>query len=305
MLGVGPAFADGLPEGGRRAGARLRPVLDPHGRRGRARRCRWRASSGSTTSSARSVLLNLGSGGTDVCTGHRPGLPAPAGVRGRDRRPLPRRSTSHAFDPTGNAGRRRAGRAGDPPADAVDAGRASGTTRTARATAPPTSTYFPGVWRHGDWIMFTERGSSMITGPLRRDAEPRRRPAGDERVLRRRRGARRGARQPRRPPGGRPDELLLFVVLRDGRRARRRAAGADRRRAPDRALAAPRAGRDRRRAGDPAHAHRQEARAAGQADPHRAAPATRSSAADALADPASIEPFVAFARGRAHPAADG
>jgi acetoacetyl-CoA synthetase len=24
--------------------------------------------------------------------------------------------------------------------------------------------YFPGVWRHGDWIMFTERGSSVITG---------------------------------------------------------------------------------------------------------------------------------------------
>ena len=23
---------------------------------------------------------------------------------------------------------------------------------------------YPGVWRHGDWIMFTERGSSVITG---------------------------------------------------------------------------------------------------------------------------------------------
>ena len=23
---------------------------------------------------------------------------------------------------------------------------------------------FPGVWRHGDWIAFTERGSSVITG---------------------------------------------------------------------------------------------------------------------------------------------
>ncbi len=24
--------------------------------------------------------------------------------------------------------------------------------------------HFPGVWRHGDWIMFTERGSCVITG---------------------------------------------------------------------------------------------------------------------------------------------
>jgi acetoacetyl-CoA synthetase len=24
--------------------------------------------------------------------------------------------------------------------------------------------YYPGVWRHGDWIRFTERGSSVITG---------------------------------------------------------------------------------------------------------------------------------------------
>ena len=24
--------------------------------------------------------------------------------------------------------------------------------------------HYPGVWRHGDWILFTERGSSLITG---------------------------------------------------------------------------------------------------------------------------------------------
>ena len=24
--------------------------------------------------------------------------------------------------------------------------------------------HYPGVWRHGDWIMFTERGTSIITG---------------------------------------------------------------------------------------------------------------------------------------------
>ena len=50
------------------------------------------------------------------------------------------------------------------PADAVDAGRALERPGRLARTAPPTSTTFPGVWRHGDWIVFTERGSSMITG---------------------------------------------------------------------------------------------------------------------------------------------
>ncbi len=34
----------------------------------------------------------------------------------------------------------------------------------ASATAPPTSTTSPGVWRHGDWITFSERGSCVISG---------------------------------------------------------------------------------------------------------------------------------------------
>ena len=76
--------------------------------------------------------------------------------------------------------------------------------------------HYPGVWRHGDWIMFTERGSSRDHRPLGRDAQPRRRAARDERALLGRRGDRRGAGQPRRPPGERRDELLLFVVLRPG-----------------------------------------------------------------------------------------
>ena len=55
--------------------------------------------------------------------------------------------------------------------------------------------------------------------------------------------------------------------------------GADRGRAALAALAAPRAGHDRRRPGDPAHADRQEARGAGQADPARRARPSRSPAA--------------------------
>ena len=36
---------------------------------------------------------------------------------------------------------------------------------------------FPGIWRQGDWIRFSERGSCVVTGPLGRHAQPRRRPS--------------------------------------------------------------------------------------------------------------------------------
>ena len=65
---------------------------------------------------------------------------------------------------------------------------------------------FPGVWRHGDWIEITERGTAIINGPLRRHDQPRRRPDGHERDLPRRPRARRGRRRARArpsPPGER------------------------------------------------------------------------------------------------------
>ena len=107
--------------------------------------------------------------------------------------------------------------------------------RTARATTRPTSRIYPGVWRHGDWILFTERGSCVITG--RSDATLNRGGVrhGHGRVLRGRRGARRGARQPRRPPRGRRGRRRRAAAVRRaarGRRARRRAARPDRRDAP-------------------------------------------------------------------------
>ena len=78
---------------------------------------------------------------------------------------------------------------------------ASGTTPTASATGPATSTTYPGVWRHGDWITFNARGGCRHHRPLRRDAQPRRRPDGHERVLPASSG-RRDRRQPRGPPRG-------------------------------------------------------------------------------------------------------
>ena len=49
-------------------------------------------------------------------------------------------------------------------ADAVDAGLLLGRRRTAAATATATSSTIPGVWRHGDWIEITERGTAIIYG---------------------------------------------------------------------------------------------------------------------------------------------
>ena len=68
-----------------------------------------------------------------------------------------------AFDPEG-ARHRRAGRAGDDRADAV-------ACPSRFWNDPDGSRYraayfdeFPGVWRHGDWITVTERGSCVISG---------------------------------------------------------------------------------------------------------------------------------------------
>jgi acetoacetyl-CoA synthetase len=109
-----------------------------------------------------SVLLNVGSGGTDVCTGIVQGNPlipvyageisgrclavdaAAFGPRGEEvvgelgelviRKPMPSMPVGFWNDPDGERYRR------------------------------AYFDYYPGMWRHGDWIVFTERGSSVITG---------------------------------------------------------------------------------------------------------------------------------------------
>ena len=218
------------------------------------------------------VLLNNGSGGTDVCTGHRPGGFAAARVRGRDLRAVPRR-------------RRR-------------------TRSTARATrvvgelgelviTQPMPSMPVGLWNDPDGSRY--RGSYFDTlpgrlapgrldqvhrarqlrhhRPLRRDAQPRRRAPRHGRVLRGGRGApgdrstassstsrtTRAARASCSCSSCSADGAVLDDALRDR----------DRRGAALRAVAAPRARHDLVGAGDPAHADRQEARGAGQADPPR------------------------------------
>ena len=109
------------------------------------------------------VLLINGSGGTDVCSGIVGGSPLLPVYEGEISGRLLGVATD-AFDPHGRAARRRARRARDHEADAVHARRALGRHRRLAATAARTSSMFPGVWRQGDWIRFSERGSCVVTG---------------------------------------------------------------------------------------------------------------------------------------------
>jgi acetoacetyl-CoA synthetase len=108
------------------------------------------------------VLLGNGTGGTDVCTGFTASTfltPVWAGemsVRclGVD---------AHAFDPEG---RPVVGELGElvitKPMPSMPVGLWNDADGSRYRAA-----YFdvyPGVWRHGDWILFTERGSSILTG---------------------------------------------------------------------------------------------------------------------------------------------
>ena len=130
------------------------------------------------------------------------------------------------------------------------------------------STY-PGIWRHGDWIEITERGTAIISG------------RSDSTINRG--GVRMGTAEIYRavlavdevvdalvvdvPREGGDDWMPLFVVLREGTELDEDAAEADPHADPRGRLAAPRAERDRGREGGAAHAVGQGARAAGQADP--------------------------------------
>jgi acetoacetyl-CoA synthetase len=108
------------------------------------------------------LLLNVGSGGTDVCTGIVQGSPLLPVYRGEMAGRCLAVDTA-AFDPEG---RPVVGELGElvirQPMPSMPVG---------FWNDPDGSRYraayfedFPGVWRHGDWIRFTERGSSVITG---------------------------------------------------------------------------------------------------------------------------------------------
>ena len=108
------------------------------------------------------VLLNVGSGGTDICTGivqGNPLLPVYAGeMAGRCLA-----VDSAAFDLDG---RPVVGELGElvilQPMPSMPVGFWNDPDGSRYRNAY--FDHYPGVWRHGDWIVFTERGSSVITG---------------------------------------------------------------------------------------------------------------------------------------------
>ena len=163
------------------------------------------------------VLLNVGSGGTDVCCGVVQGSPLQPVYRGEiSGRCLA--VDSAAFDPAGNEV---VGELGElvirkpMPSMPVRFWNDPGDRRYRE-------TYFddyPGIWRFGDWIVFSERGSCVVTG--RSDATLNRggvrlgtgefyavienlEPVMDSLVVH------------LEDPEGGPGELILFVQLADG-----------------------------------------------------------------------------------------
>jgi acetoacetyl-CoA synthetase len=108
------------------------------------------------------VLLNNGSGGTDVCTGIVQGSPLQPVYRGE----ISGRCLAvdvAAFDADG---RPVVGELGElvirSPMPSMPVGFWNDPDGARYRAAY--FDYFPGVWRHGDWILFTERGSCVITG---------------------------------------------------------------------------------------------------------------------------------------------
>ncbi|HEY6017740.1 MAG TPA: acetoacetate--CoA ligase [Gaiellaceae bacterium] len=241
-----------------------------------------------------SVLLNVGSGGTDLCTGIVQGCPLLPVYAGE----MAGRCLGVAADAFGPDGKPVVGELGElvitEPMPSMPV--AFWDDPDGAKLRAAYFDHFPGVWRHGDWIVFSERGSSVITG--RSDATLNRG------------GVRLGTSEfysvveeldevleslvVHLPD---EDELLLFVVLREGVELddalRRRIAGALRdalspRHAPDSivAVAAIPQTLTGKRLELPVK-RILEGAAVGDVVSR-----------DALADPAAIDPFVAYAEAR-------
>jgi acetoacetyl-CoA synthetase len=108
------------------------------------------------------VLLNVGSGGTDVCTGMVQGGPLQPVYRGEISGPCLAVDVA-AYD---HDGRPVVGELGElvirspMPSMPIRFWDDPGDRRYHAAYFE----HFAGVWRHGDWIIFAERGSCVITG---------------------------------------------------------------------------------------------------------------------------------------------
>ena len=108
------------------------------------------------------IEVNVGSGGTDVCTGIVQGMPLLPVYAGE----MSARMLGVDADAFGPDGKPVVGELGE-----LVLKQPMPSMPVAFWNDPDGSRYreayfdfFPGVWRFGDWIMFTERGSAVITG---------------------------------------------------------------------------------------------------------------------------------------------
>ncbi|HTY71632.1 MAG TPA: acetoacetate--CoA ligase [Actinomycetes bacterium] len=163
------------------------------------------------------VLLNVGSGGTDVCTGLVAASPLQPVYAGQMSGPV-LGCAVYAFDPDGN---RVVDELGElvitEPMPSMPVG-FWGDTDGSRYRSSYFDVY-PGVWRQGDWVRFTPHGSCVITG--RSDATLNR---GGVRlgtadfygVVEELPEVRESLVVHLEDPEGGPGELILFVVTADG-----------------------------------------------------------------------------------------
>ena len=155
---------------------------------------------------------------------------------------------------------------------------------------------FPGVWRHGDWLEMTRRGTAVIYG------------RSDSTINRG--GIRMGTSEIYRavlgideivdalvvdlPRPGTDGWMPLFVVLREGAELDEELPREIARRVREQLLPAPRPRRGLRDRRGAAHAQRQGARGAGEADPD-GTPPEKAASRDSLANPAALDYFVGLA----------
>jgi acetoacetyl-CoA synthetase len=240
------------------------------------------------------VNVNVGSGGTDVCTGIVQGIPLLPVYAGEMSTRMPG-VDADAFDADGNPV---VGELGE-----LVIKQPMPSMPVAFWNDPDGSRYreayfehYPGVWRFGDWILFTERGSAVITG--RSDATLNRG------------GVRLGTSELYSVVEEldevldslivhleAQDELLLFVVLRPGleldQELDKRIKGALRtslspRHAPDTVVAVPAI--PRTLTGKKLEVPVKRILTGAQV--------SEVAASDALVEPAAIEPFAEYARAR-------
>ena len=244
------------------------------------------------------VLLNVGSGGTDVCTGIVQGSPLQPVWAGEISGPCLGVAAT-AYDEHGHGSIDELGELViTQPMPSMPVG-FWGDDDGTRYRAAYFDTY-PGVWRHGDWVRFTATGSCTITG--RSDATLNRG------------GVRLGTAEFYRvveelpevddslvvhleDPTGGAGELILFVVTATTAPSWTTPCAARSPRAADAALPAACARQHHPRAGDPEQPHRQELELPAKKILLGAAPSEVVSR-DTLTEPTSLDTFTALAAQR-------